>query len=442
MPNSDRTLAYIPWGDVFEDFFGSIGITFDVYCREFTGSWHIRFLEALKSRGIDTVVYYSSTQVSAPLHRTHIPTGATICLTPVPRMYRPIYNKMVHPNHTFGYWSDVDNLFGKSTGIRRFWLSTIKAVAPYLATHIGVLARQIRADGCSAILCQDYNHSGFDKSILLGLLLRMPVYAIFQGGTWDWNQIGRVLRPLTMRLCSGFVIGPAAEAERVRLKYGVDPTRIYKVFNPLDRSAWASADRVAARAKLGIRTDAEVVVWHGRIEWYLKGLDILLDAWEKLSRERPDRPLHLALLGAGQDMDVLRQRIAKLPAKNVTWIDEFVSDRQFIRSFLASGDVYAFPSRVEGLPNAPVEAMAAGLPVVACAASGVPDIFESGEESGGLVVPVGDVDSFANALGRVLDDAGLKHRLSKRAQDRALSFAPETVGEQFESVLFPMSRIR
>ena len=136
-------------------------------------------------------------------------------------------------------------------------------------------------------------------------------------------------------------------------------------------------------------------------------------------------------------MDVLRQRIAKLPAKNVTWIDEFVSDRQFIRSFLASGDVYAFPSRVEGLPNAPVEAMAAGLPVVACAASGVPDIFEREKDSGGLVVPVGDVDSFAEALGRVLDDEDLKHRLSKRAQDRALSFAPETVGQQFKSVLFP-----
>jgi glycosyltransferase involved in cell wall biosynthesis len=439
MMNSSHTLAFLPWGDVFEDFYASIGVNFDTYCKEFTGSWHIRLVEALTSCGIRTIIYYSSTQISSPLRRTHIPTGATICLIPVPKQYRAIYNKMIHPNRSFGYWSDLDNIFGKSTGIRRLWFSIIKTVAPYLATRVSILARQIRADGCSAILCQDYEHSGFDRSILLGLLLKVPVYAIFQGGMVDWNRIGLTLRPLTMGRCSGFIIGPAAEAERVRLKYGVLQTRIHRIPNPLDKRIWVTANQIAARVKFGIYKDAEVVVWHGRIEWSHKGLDILLDSWEKVCQQRPNRQLQLALLGAGRDMELLRQRIAKLPRQNVTWIDEFVSDREYIQSFLACGDVYTFPSRIEGMPNAPLEAMAVGLPVVACAASGIHDIFERGEESGGVIVPVGDIDSFAKALGRVLDDQELKLRLSKNARHRAQSFSLETVGAQFKSVLFDVA---
>src|ERR1700687_4739505 len=75
---SRPTLAFIAWGDVFEDYFGSIGVSFDKYCREFTGSWHIRLIDALKGRDINTVVYYSSTYASKSVRRTHAPSGATI----------------------------------------------------------------------------------------------------------------------------------------------------------------------------------------------------------------------------------------------------------------------------------------------------------------------------------------------------------------------------
>jgi glycosyltransferase involved in cell wall biosynthesis len=88
------------------------------------------------------------------------------------------------------------------------------------------------------------------------------------------------------------------------------------------------------------------------------------------------------------------------------------------------------------MPNAPVEAMAAGLPVVGCAASGVHDIFESGEHSGGIIVSVGDIDAFAKALGRALDDKQLAFQLSKNAKIRAQLFSQETIGARLESVLF------
>jgi len=434
---SQPVLAFVPWGDVFEDFYGTIDVSFDKYCNEFTGSWHVGFIHALKQQGIATNVYYSSTNVLKPLRRLHSPTAATISVIPAPKLYRAIYKRMIHPHHSFGYWSDLDKLFGRTTGLRRLWFSALKSVAPYLAMDLRALAREIRRDGCLAILSQDYNHAGFDKSVLLGVLLGLPVYAIFQGGTHDWNRISSFVRPLTMRLCSGFIIGPAAEAERVRAKYGVKPHYVYQVFNALDCAIWAPVERASAREMFGIPADAEVVVWHGRVAMGNKGLDVLMKAWDQVCEERPGRHLKLAMLGNGQDSQELRQCIEALPHHNVTWIDSFVSDRKLIRSFLATGDIYAFPSRSEGMPNTPVEAMAAGLPVVAADASGVRDIFKDGEISGGIVVPVHDVPAFAAALGRLLDDENLRRILAVAGRERAKAFTSGRVGEQLRAVLFP-----
>jgi glycosyltransferase involved in cell wall biosynthesis len=430
-------LAFVPWGDVFEDFYGSIGVSIDDYCASFTGSWHVGLIRALKRSGVETVVYYASTRVDRPERRVHEPTGAVVCLVPAPRAYRAIYRRMIHPHHSFGYWSGVDGMFGVSSGAKRAWLEIVRTLAPYLARPLRGLARELRRDGCVAILAQDYENAGFDKLVLLGRLFGLPVHAVFQGGASEWNRLGRFVRPFTMKRAAGFVIGPEDETRRVRDRYGVPAERLHRVFNALDDSAWAPADRASAREAFGIPDSAEVVVWHGRVDIYIKGLDVLMDAWEIVCRERPGRELRLAMLGDGQDASALRQRIEALRARNVHWIEEFVSDRRFIRTFLATGDVYVFPSRIEGQPIAPVEAMAAGLPVVAAGASGVREIFERGESSGGVVVPVDDVAALAAALGRVLDDGGLRSSMASAAKKRAEAFASEVVGRELRAVLLP-----
>src|SRR5262245_30287871 len=149
---SQPVLAFVPWGDVFEDFYGSIGVSFEEYCNEFTGSWHIGFIHALKSQGIATNVYYSSTNILKPLRRLHSPTTATFSVIPAPRLYRAIYSLMIYPHHSFGYWAELDELFGRSSGLCRLWFSGLKSIAPYLAMELRAVAREIRHDGCSAIL--------------------------------------------------------------------------------------------------------------------------------------------------------------------------------------------------------------------------------------------------------------------------------------------------
>jgi glycosyltransferase involved in cell wall biosynthesis len=176
--------------------------------------------------------------------------------------------------------------------------------------------------------------------------------------------------------CTGAIVATQTEIERIQTRYGIPSSKIARIFNPVDVTAWQASDRTEARAALGIPLDAKVVAWHGRVEIERKGLDILLNAWQQICNERPDQELRLLLVGTGSDAERLRQSIDEMQVKGVLWLNEFVSDRTVIQRYLSAANVYTLPSRQEGFPVAPIEAMSCGLPVVAADAPGVPDILE------------------------------------------------------------------
>ena len=77
--------------------------------------------------------------------------------------------------------------------------------------------------------------------------------------------------------------------------------------------------------------------------------------------------------------------------------------------WMAAGDIFVLPSHSEGLPTVVCEAMNCGVPVVATAVDGTPEIVRDGET--GLLVPPGDAPALADALARILDDAALAERM-------------------------------
>lgn len=430
-----ETVGLYAWGDVWEDFYGTLGVSFETFCDHFTGSWQFGMVSALQHVGIDVVIYYASTRVSEVVRVMHKPSGATICMMPAAAPYRPLYKRMVHPHRSLGYWGSIEDQFG-DVGSRKALFQAARQVAPYLATSLSRFRAELRRDGCRAMICQDYEGPHFDQAAVLGRLMGLPVYAIFQGGVHEWNAIGRRLRPRTMKLATGFIIGPRAEIARVQSTYAIAPDRVHRIFNAVADDYWVETDKGQARQALGLSPDATVVVWHGRVQISAKGLDVLLAAWKRIAGGRRDGKLCLVLMGSGPDAQDLRGRIAALGERNIVWLEEFVHDRSRTRQVLSAGDIYAFPSRREGLPVAPTEAMALGLPVVATGASGVRDIFEDGEGSGGLVVPVGKADAFAGALERLIDDADLRLRLGDCARQTARrQFAASEIGRQLGLML-------
>lgn len=438
---TEPTIALLHCMDLIDDFLDHINISFETYCHEFVGSWMFGYINALKRVGVRTVLFCISARFSEPSRFTHVPTGTTICVLPASKSYLVYRSVRLKALSFYGAsegqtFKDIQD----SNATRRSLLSKLKnlaqSVGTYLSTPLGLLTRELQREGCEAILCQEYEYARFDACVLLGKLLGLPVFATFQGGDSTHSFLEYPLRQLAFRGCTGVIISTQKEIERVRTRYKVPPTKIARIFDPMDTVTWHPVDRSQARAALNIPLDAQVVVCHGRIDFYRKGLDILMAAWKQICCERPNQDLRLLLVGTGSDADKLRECIAKMRLRGVMWRDEFVNDRAVLRLYLSAANVYTLASRQEGFPIAPLEAMACGLPVIATDAPGVPDILEGGEDSGGLVVPRENRQALALALGRVLDDEAWGRELGKRARRRVEDyFSPAVIGTQLRELM-------
>lgn len=152
-----------------------------------------------------------------------------------------------------------------------------------------------------------------------------------------------------------------------------------------------------------------------------KGVFELLEAFAPLTRAHPDARLHLA--GDG-DAAAVRARARELGIEDrvqlLGWVGGEAKDR-----LLAASSVFVLPSHVEAMPVCVLEAMAQGVPVVATAVGGVPDLVEHGVE--GLIVPPRDVAALSAALRTLLDDAQQARRMGEHGKAR--------IARQFEASL-------
>jgi len=409
------TIAYLPAMDRFEDFYDTLDISLEAFRDHLNGGGMFNYVEALRSAGIRTVLFFGSAHLSEPLRFRHRPTGTPVCLVPSPRLHQ------------------------KLQGGRDRYLPgsrVMRSVLSYASIPPRLMARELRRERCEAILCQEYEHARFDVCSLLGRLLHLPVFATFQGGTAGASRLERPIRPLALRWCAGLIVGAGGELARVQSQYALPPAKLAHIPNPIDVQAKPPLDRDQARERLGIDPSARVVVWHGRVQIELKGLDTLLESWRLVCDTRAGVPLLLLLVGGGNDAEELRRLLRASRLDNVRWIDRFIVDRHELLQYLAAADVSTLPSRSEGFPVAALEAMACGLPVVAAEVNGIADILEGGEASGGVVVPPGDAGALAGALGRLLDDEGLRQELGARARRRVEQrFSLETVGRQLREFM-------
>jgi glycosyltransferase involved in cell wall biosynthesis len=190
--------------------------------------------------------------------------------------------------------------------------------------------------------------------------------------------------------------------------------------------------RAEARQVLGLEADRPVVLTVGRLA-HMKGQRHLIDAVPGLAARFPG--LAVVLLGDGSLRNALQERAAALGvAGNVV----FCGHRPDARRLLAAADVFVLPSRHEGMPLAALEAMEAGLPVVATRVIGSAEVVDDGV-TGALVRP-GDPTALGAAVARLLADPALRRRQGAAGRCRYEArftrerMAVETAGV-YESVL-------
>ncbi|WP_245623250.1 glycosyltransferase [Spirillospora albida] len=176
-----------------------------------------------------------------------------------------------------------------------------------------------------------------------------------------------------------------------------------------------------------------VVACVGRLS-YEKGVDLMLEAWERVAPRRPD--WRLRLYGAGPEEEALRELAAAGGSV------EFRGVIDDVGAALAEASVFALPSRAEGLPMSVLEAMAYGRPTVAFdCAPGVRALIGD-PAGGGLLVPPGDTVAFARELARLMDDAELRRELGAKARVSAGRFAPDAVLARWDRLFDLLHRDR
>ena len=427
----DHSVAFVPWGDrLIEEVLDPLGLSLENLRDELRAGWVFAYIDALKAAGVRCVVFFFSARLTRAERFAHRPTGAEIIVLPSPRIARWFGARAATLNR-----DSAGQGFGHSTcdGNKR------PGLAGRLGTPMVRLAREIRRQGCEAVLCGHYESARFGTCVLLGRMIKLPVFGVYQGaGETHWGR-GERIRRRALENSSGLIVSTLTETQRLRLRYRLPPGKLARVGNPVAIQTWERLNTTRERTRLGIPAEASVAVWHGVVEIEEKGLDILLEAWESVCQDRPGRDLRLFLLGTGRDAKELGLRIEARRAAGIDWRNEFLLDRDEVRRYLSAADVYVLASRCEGFPVALLEAMACGLPVVAADAAGVPDILEGGESSGGVLVSDCNPRNLAQELGRVLDDKQLAAQLGRNASRRSHSLSHEAVGRRLRKILFEQS---
>ncbi len=196
------------------------------------------------------------------------------------------------------------------------------------------------------------------------------------------------LERLTAWLDRLHVVNSRALAEHVQRAFGLPQERVVVV--PPAVRALPMIDRAAARGALGLGTDEFVVAWVGRLD-PVKHVGLVVDAAEHLA----DVAAVFVLAGDGPEEAALRRRVAGSAA---TGRVRLLGWRADVGTVLAAADAFLFPSLTEGLPNAVLEAMWAGLPVVA---SDIPALRELAGLPGARVPPAAEEPCHVPAVGRL-----------------------------------------
>ncbi len=238
---------------------------------------------------------------------------------------------------------------------------------------------------------------------------RRPGVVYTEHSLWDRTHLAvRVLLRLSLTLRSDEPIVAVSRAafdalpSRVRSRarvvvHGID------VAHASELVASRSEVRAAVRRELDLAPHEVLLlnVANLRIE---KGHDVLLDAARLLA----DRavPARVVVAGGGPRRDEL---VARRDALGLGGTVSFLGARTDVLRLLVAADVFVLASRHEGLPVTVMEASALGVPTVATAVGGVPEVLTDGSDA--LLVPPGDPAALAGALERVAADPGLRDSL-------------------------------
>ena len=235
----------------------------------------------------------------------------------------------------------------------------------------------------------------------------------------------RATRWLYGKATSRIVTTGEALRERLVRDNGLDPARVDSIPTGIDAARFGTIARDEARRTLGLPADARIVGIVATLRSW-KGHRHLVDAFARLDDPRA----LLVIVGDGPQREALGRHVAAL---GLVPRVRFAGQQRDVAPWLAAFDVFALPSTAnEGVPQALLQAMFAGVACVTTNVGAIPEIARDDDTA--LVVPAGDAAALADAIGRLLADPSLGARLATAARAFVLPrFGLDTMLDRMEA---------
>jgi len=263
-----------------------------------------------------------------------------------------------------------------------------------------------------------------------GLCAGVPVRMTTEHGKHLWKSrlyllFERLIAPATdARVC---VSKDILEIRKIRER--TSAAKLFYIPNGVDTAVFGNPNRIRAEtmSEFGWKEADPFIISVGRLEPE-KNYELLIRAVERLRARFP--AIRCLLVGEGRSREQLVSLAESLDLGDRV---KLAGARDDIADLLGAADIFVLSSFKEGLPVALLEAMAAGKGIVATSVGGIPEAIRGGEN--GFLVPSGDLDALAEAIGRLAADTALRERLGRAARAEAMrAYAIEKIVRRIEEL--------
>lgn len=270
-----------------------------------------------------------------------------------------------------------------------------------------------------------------------GALLAITITRIFGGRVFYWNcgMPWLYKRGLFEEKIFQFilrhailVIGTDGLADEYAKRYGLDKKNIRVVPNYIRISRLQNIAKEQARKELGLPLGKKIVLFLHRLS-RRKGAHLLPSIIQEFAEQ--DSIVFL-IVGEGPERVHVESSMKYEVSRGTVRIEGKIPNN-YVPVYFAAADIYLMPSEEEGMPNALLEAMAAGVPFVASDVGAVKEMTPPGTEE--FVLPYGDTQAFADKIKKLLADEELQKRISAEEREWVKRYDVSVVTKKFLELL-------
>lgn len=297
------------------------------------------------------------------------------------------------------------------------------------------LRDQLRRDAPDAAVV--FLHSSTLITLLTLIVFRIPVPVCCSDRIFLSREVSYLRYPklvsfllsLLYRRTQRYIAVSEAIRSDMNRSFGIPGDKMVTIYNGVDLDLLARlAAEPAPEGSLRLSASAGcTIVTSGRLTKQ-KGHALLLQAFSRVRREAPCR---LVILGEGELRGELEQLAAQLGIAGEVL---FAGWQQNPFRLLAGADLFVLCSEYEGFPNALLEAMALGLPVISTdCPTGPSELLDAGRY--GLLVPTADADALAGAMLSLVRDHSLRRSYAQLSRERAACFSLQRMVTSYQALL-------